>query len=293
MNSPPAIIGVLMTRVGSLLRSRLSASLRYSNEWWANQRLVRRSRDPYQPIRGQFYLRYSHLNTRFQSKPPRRSALAPMYAKLSMLMTSMMGHTTLVLSSTTRARRGSSQSLLHSQWESRKVKTPDLAHSNGSQKSKIMYKFLPGGLCSSNSTSHETFSPIISRFNHNVNRQCLVVMSFCLSWAHLSTTTFCICATSSPSLGSSLKSSTRMISLMRCSGLLLSTLTMVLSRVERASLWKVMMTEVGGRESAWPQVWARQALLLVSGTSRLLGILSLASCHGKDDSYPDDLYSFY
>ena len=72
-----------------------------------------------------------------------------------------------------------------------------------------------------------------------------------------STNTFWILASSAPSLAgntgmlsvsgqvtviqsfyspSSLKSSTRMISLIRCSGLLLRTLTMVLSRVDLASL---------------------------------------------------------
>ena len=52
---------------------------------------------------------------------------------------------------------------------------------------------------------------------------------------------------------------------------------MVLSRVERASLWKVMMTEVAERPGPWLQSWALQARLRVSGTSRLLEILSLAS----------------
>lgn len=36
------------------------------------------------------------LNTRFQSNPPLRSAEAPMYWKVSMLITSMTGQTTLV-----------------------------------------------------------------------------------------------------------------------------------------------------------------------------------------------------
>ena len=67
----------------------------------------------------------------------------------------------------------------------------------------------------------------------------------------------------------SLKSSTRIISLMRCSGLLLRTLTMVRRRVERASLWKVMMTEVGGNCSC-SQAFALHAPLRVSGTSLLL-----------------------
>ena len=53
----------------------------------------------------------------------------------------------------------------------------------------------------------------------------------------------------------SLKSSTRIISLMRCSGLLFRTLTMVRRSVERASLWKVMITEVGGNCSS-SQVFA-------------------------------------
>ena len=66
-----------------------------------------------------------------------------------------------------------------------------------------------------------------------------------------------------------------MISLMRCSGLLLRTLTMVLSKVDLASLWNVMITEVGW--SSVSQVRALQALLLVSGTFLLLAILSLAS----------------
>ena len=76
--------------------------------------------------------------------PPRRSALAPIYWKLSMLITSMMGQTTRLLSSTTRASKGSNQSwfenhsgatilekltLLHSQCESRKVRMPDVAAS--------------------------------------------------------------------------------------------------------------------------------------------------------------------
>ena len=45
------------------------------------------------------------------------------------LITSMTGQTTLVLSSTSLIRSGSSQLLLHSQWLSRKVTTSDLAAS--------------------------------------------------------------------------------------------------------------------------------------------------------------------
>ena len=56
---------------------------------------------------------------------------------------------------------------------------------------------------------------------------------------------------------------------------LLRTLTMVLSSVDLASLWNVMMTEVVGR--CLLQLSDLQALLLVSGTSLLLEILSLAS----------------
>ena len=44
-------------------------------------------------------------------------------------MTSMIGQTTLVLSSSTLTSRGSSQFLLHSQWLSRKVRISDLAAS--------------------------------------------------------------------------------------------------------------------------------------------------------------------
>ena len=50
---------------------------------------------------------------------------------------------------------------------------------------------------------------------------------------------------------------------------------MVLSSVDLASLWNVMMTEVVGR--CLLQLSDLQALLLVSGTSLLLEILSLAS----------------
>lgn len=49
--------------------------------------------------------RYSHRKTKFQSKPPRRSAEAPMYWKVSILMTSMMGHTTRVLSCNDEAKK--------------------------------------------------------------------------------------------------------------------------------------------------------------------------------------------
>jgi len=42
--------------------------------------------------------RYSHLNTKFQSNPPLKSEEAPMYWKESMLMTSIIGHTTRVRS---------------------------------------------------------------------------------------------------------------------------------------------------------------------------------------------------
>ena len=79
-----------------------------------------------------------------ETSPPLKSALAPMYWKLSMLITSMIGQTTRLLSSTTRASKGSSQSwvscqllfitlllitLLHSQCESRKVRMPEVAAS--------------------------------------------------------------------------------------------------------------------------------------------------------------------
>lgn len=53
----------------------------------------------------------------------------PIYWNVSMLMTSITGQTTLVGSSATLSNRGSSQSALHSQWESRKVKTPAVAAS--------------------------------------------------------------------------------------------------------------------------------------------------------------------
>lgn len=102
--------------------------------------------------------RYSHLNTKFQSNPPLSSDEAPMYWKLSMLITSMMGHTTLVGScydvtihelqpyecpntlkaktkqnkahtSATRSKSGSSQLTLHSTWLSKNVSTGAVAMS--------------------------------------------------------------------------------------------------------------------------------------------------------------------
>lgn len=71
----------------------------------------------------------SHLKTRFQSNPPRRSEEAPTYWNVSRLITSMMGLTTRAGSSWTRARSGSSHSALHSQWLSRKVNTSAVATS--------------------------------------------------------------------------------------------------------------------------------------------------------------------
>ncbi|KAE9529713.1 hypothetical protein AGLY_011809 [Aphis glycines] len=59
--------------------------------------------------------KYSHLNTKFQSNPPLRSDEAPMYWKLSILITSIIGHTTLIIitiklhTSATRSKSGSSQ----------------------------------------------------------------------------------------------------------------------------------------------------------------------------------------
>ena len=100
------------------------------------------------------YIMYLY-NSNYTS-PPLKSALAPIYWKLSMLMTSMMGHTTLFLSSTTRASSGSNQfckniiilppksfppsssvlwtsntllTLLHSQCESKNVRMPEVAAS--------------------------------------------------------------------------------------------------------------------------------------------------------------------
>ena len=89
----------------------------------------------------------------------------------------------------------------------------------------------------------------------------------------------------------SLKSSTRIISLMRCSGLLLRTLTMVLSKVDLASLWNVMITEVGGNCSCF-QSFALQAPLRVSGTSLLLATFNWSqSVHGLQKSCCHLLYS--
>ena len=52
---------------------------------------------------------------------------------------------------------------------------------------------------------------------------------------------------------------------------------MVLRSVDRASLWKVMMTEVGGNCSC-SQSFALQAPLLVSGTSLLLATFNGFEC---------------
>lgn len=67
--------------------------------------------------------------TKFQSKPPRRSADAPIYWNVSMLMTSITGQTTRVGSSATRSNNGSSQFSLHSQWLSKNVSTSAIAAS--------------------------------------------------------------------------------------------------------------------------------------------------------------------
>lgn len=67
--------------------------------------------------------------TKFQSKPPRRSAEAPIYWNVSILMTSMTGHTTRVGSSATRSSSGSNHISLHSQWLSRNVSTSAMAAS--------------------------------------------------------------------------------------------------------------------------------------------------------------------
>jgi hypothetical protein len=119
----------------------------------------------------------------------------------------MTGQTTRLGSSATLSNSGSSQLTLHSQWLSRNVSTDAAAAS----------------------------APLTLDL---INPSRLSLRS---------TRTFWILANSSPSSGLSLKSSTRMISLIRCSGLRLSTLTTVLSNVERASLWKVIITLVAGK----------------------------------------------
>lgn len=90
---PPAIIGVWIGDVGSFCLICLSC--------WE---------------------RYSHLNTRFQSNPPRKSADAPMYWNVSIEITSMTGQTTRVSSSATLSISAGNQSSLHSQWLSRNVR---------------------------------------------------------------------------------------------------------------------------------------------------------------------------
>lgn len=59
----------------------------------------------------------------FQLNPPQVMSEAGMYSKFSSLMTSMMGQTTLVRSSTILAIKGSNHPTVHSQWASRKVMT--------------------------------------------------------------------------------------------------------------------------------------------------------------------------
>lgn len=64
-----------------------------------------------------------HLKFSFQLKPPHVISLAGMYSKVSSLITSMMGQTTVVLSSAILDSKGSSQPSVHSQWASRNVIT--------------------------------------------------------------------------------------------------------------------------------------------------------------------------
>ena len=69
---------------------------------------------------------------KFTKKRVKRSweaIIIPIYWKVSMLMTSMTGQTTLVGSSATLSKRGSNQSALHSQCESRNVNTLAVAAS--------------------------------------------------------------------------------------------------------------------------------------------------------------------
>lgn len=90
---PPAIMGVSIEVVGSLCRSARSSNDKYShlNTYWAKKSIYK--------FRKLYWLNFhrdiSICHTKFQSKPPRRSADAPIYWNVSMLMTSMTGHTTL------------------------------------------------------------------------------------------------------------------------------------------------------------------------------------------------------
>ena len=81
-NRPPAIIGVLQ-QSHILKRNNRTKQLMYSIGPMAFFLFAFRSGES-----------PSHLKCKLQSKPPTRSAEAPMYWKLSMLSTSMMGLTT-------------------------------------------------------------------------------------------------------------------------------------------------------------------------------------------------------
>lgn len=88
-NKPPAIIGVLMIPVGSVRRAALSGPLKYSHWKYYNFYICIIFKKMYVKIK-------LTLKTKFQSKPPLRSAEAPIYWKVSILITSMTGHTTRV-----------------------------------------------------------------------------------------------------------------------------------------------------------------------------------------------------
>lgn len=121
-NKPPAIIGVRIAVEGSFCRSTRSSGLKYSHLKTYARKMITSYKYASSHIHCILALT-EHALTKFQSKPPRRSAEAPIYWNVSMLMTSMTGHTTRVTSSATRSSSGSSHISLHSQWLSRNVST--------------------------------------------------------------------------------------------------------------------------------------------------------------------------
>lgn len=64
-----------------------------------------------------------HLKFNFQLNPPHVISDAVTYSKVSSDITSIIGHTTVFLFSTIRAKRGSNHPSVHSQWASKKVIT--------------------------------------------------------------------------------------------------------------------------------------------------------------------------
>ena len=176
------------------------------------------------------------------------------YSILSQLMTSITGQTTIDRSMWILSRSGSAHPTLHSQWESRNVRTSPVAALAPVIRARISPSLFEcrtslilelaaiqssSFLCKSSTVLKEWVWPC------HVATKSDCSITVCNNPLPLSFSPFL------PPSPWSLKSSTSTISCRNFGGVLLTTLVMVRRRTVYASLWKMITTEVVGRSEGY------------------------------------------